>query len=98
MRQIINGEQMDTEIKGSIVPINYFSNQSSAATVNQDPLQEEPEVVLHHDDFPYLNVGDVIEIYQAEIDSGSEDLSPRLLLMVCIVLLRLIFLTCCLMH
>ena len=82
----LNLEQNGKKCKLSIFPSNYFSNQSSAATINQDPLQEEPEVVLHHDDFPYLNVGDVIEIYQAEIDSASEDPSPRLLLMVCIVL------------
>ena len=76
-----HSEQEGKKCKLSIFPSNHFFNQSSAGTINQDLLQEEPELVMHHDDFPYLNIGDVVEIYQPDI-AGADDPLPRLLLMV----------------
>ena len=65
--------------KLSIFPSNHFCNPPG--TANQDTLQEEPEILLQQDDFPYLKVGDVIEIFQHDTDSEG-DAWPRLLLMV----------------
>ena len=85
-----HSEQEGRKCKLSIFPSNHFFNQSAAGTINHDLLQEEPELVLHHDDFPYLNGGDVIEICQPDIDIGADDPLPRLLLMVCFFIIYLL--------
>ena len=69
--------------KLSIFQSNHFCSQSTAGgPSSQDSLLEEPELLLHHDDFPYLNVGDIVEIYQPNVDAGADDTFPRLFLMV----------------
>ena len=63
---------------------NIFFSQSSTVNTNHDTVLDEPELVLHRDEFPYLGAGDIVEIYQPDVDSGSEDPFPSLLLKVCI--------------
>ena len=77
-------EEMGRKCKLSIFPSKHFVNQTSTGTINQELINEEPELVLHHDDFPYLTIGDVVEIYQPDVDTVADDAFPRLLLTVCI--------------
>jgi len=81
-------EEMGRKCKLSIFPSKHFVNQASTSTINQDQINEEPELVLHHDDFPYLMIGDVVEIYQPDVDPIADDSFPRLLLTVCSFLFK----------
>ena len=49
-------EGISRKCKLSIFPSKHFVNQSTASTINQDTIIEEPELVLHHDDFPCLKI------------------------------------------
>ena len=81
-------EEMGRKCKLSIFPSKHFFNQASTGAINQDLINEEPELVLHHDDFPYLKIGDVVEIYQPDVDPVADDSFPRLLLTVCSFLFK----------
>ena len=75
-------EEMGRKCKLSIFPAKHFVSHVSTSAITQEALNEEPELVLHHDDFPHLKVGDIVEIYQPDVDSGTDDVLPRLLLKV----------------
>ena len=75
-------EETGRKCKLSIFPSKHFVSHQTTSAVNQEALIEEPELVLHHDDFPHLSVGDIVEIYQPDVDLGTDDVLPRLLLKV----------------
>ena len=77
-----NSKKQGRTCKLSIFPSKHFFNQATACNTNPDSLQEEPEVVLNRDDFPYLDVGDIIAVYQPDVDLESDDSFPQLLLRV----------------
>ena len=75
-------EETGRKCKLSIFPSKHFVSHQTTSAVNQETLNEEPELVLHHDDFPHLSVGDIVEIFQPDVDLGTDDVLPRLLLKV----------------
>ena len=77
-------EEIGRKCKLSIFPAKHFVSHQNTSAINHEILQEEPVLVLHHNDFPHLNVGDIVEIHQPDVDSGTHDILPRLLLKVCI--------------
>ena len=88
---IEDSKEHSRKCKLSIFPSKHFFSQSCTGNTNHDTVLDEPELVLHRDEFPYLGAGDIVEIYQPDVDSGSEDPFPSLLLKVCILLLLTIW-------
>lgn len=81
-------EDTGRKCKLSIFPAKHFVSHQATSNINQEAF-EDPELVLHQDDFPNLNVGDIVEIFQPDVDSGADDVLPRLLLKVCLILSKI---------